>query len=101
MRQCLWKDVRPPNPRVAIALLTDTDDGKTFVRKQGLLAAVAPRPVRTAVANFLGAREETRPLRGGVVDAVRDHDTAHAARFAGLVSAGQREVGGERDGGSG
>lgn len=61
--------------------LTDTDDGKTLVREDGLLAAVAAGPVRTAVANFLRARDETRPLCRGVVDAMCDHDATHVARL--------------------
>ena len=56
---------------------TDTNNGETFMRKDSLLATVTPRPVRSAVADFLGACDELGPLCRGVVDAVGDDDSAH------------------------
>ncbi len=58
-------------------LLTDTNNSKTFVSEDGLLAAVASRPVRTAMADFLGTGKELGPFRAGVVDTVCDDDSAH------------------------
>lgn len=49
------------------------------MRKDGLLAVVAPRPVRTAMADLLGTGDELGPFRAGVVDAVCDDDSAHRA----------------------
>ena len=57
--------------------LTNTDDGKTLVREDGLLAAVTAGPVRAAVADFLGTGDELGALCGGVIDAVSDDDSAH------------------------
>ena len=47
------------------------------MREDGLLAAVAARPVRTAMADFLRAGDELGALRAGVVDAVCNDDSAH------------------------
>ena len=75
------------------SVLTDSDDSKTFVREDGLLPAVASRPVRTAVANFLGASDELGPLSGRVLDAVCDDDPTHCASsglgYAFTAGAGQ------------
>ena len=60
-------------------VLTNTDDGKTLVREDSLLAAVASRPVRTAMADFLGAGDEFGPFYGGVLYAVGNDDAAHCA----------------------
>lgn len=56
---------------------TDTNDGKSLMRENGLLPAIAARPVGPSVANLLRARDQTRSCRCGVVDSMGHDDSAH------------------------
>lgn len=58
---------------------TNTNDGKSLMRKDGLLPAIAARPVRSSVANLLCARDETGSFRSGVVDTMGYNNSAHGA----------------------
>ena len=60
-----------------VIIRTNTDDGQSFVREDGLLPAVAARPVGPSVADLLRARDQTRSFRGGIVNPMGYDNSAH------------------------
>lgn len=57
---------------------TDTNNGKTFMNKDGIFSNIAARPIRTAMAKCFGAGDGMRSVVGWLFDAVDGKYSAHA-----------------------